>query len=137
MGTNNLNYENVAKTTAKVEQSGDQLAITLEPLSFVLLRSSDSFMHSRITGIQMTPKYEENDRVFLPIEVEFDNPEQFNMAHLDFYAVDAAGEERLIAFDTTAPYRAVLMPDQLEGVDKIKVVANNYSKQSVSKTFSF
>jgi hypothetical protein len=94
-------------------------------------------MHSRITGIQMTPKYEENDRVFLPIEVEFDNPEQFNMAHLDFYAVDAAGEERLIAFDTTAPYRAVLMPDQLEGVDKIKVVANNYSKQSVSKTFSF
>lgn len=134
MNRNTLNYD-VVSGEGTVTENGDQIRFDLPPLTYTLAVSKGTFSPSNILDIHLQARYEDNDRIFLPVDVHFENTAQFNIAKVDFYAIDENGKESLIAFDTTAPYRAVLMPAQLNGVKQIKIVASNNAEQTVSKRF--
>jgi glycosidase len=115
--------------------SGDQIELSLAPLSYTLLKSDNPISPSLVKGIAMKPSYEENNRAFLPFELEFANPQQFNMAEIKVYDVSVKGQKDLLSFDTTAPYRAVLLPEQLTDITKIEVVADSFNGPAISQTF--
>lgn len=136
MGIGKAEYEKIAGNENNTTHiSGDQIELVLSPLSYTLLKSRQAISSSAIRGITMTPRYEEYERVFLPFQIQFGNPEQFNIAQIKVYDVTLPGQKDLLSFDTTAPYRAVLMPEQLAEVKTIEVLVNNFSGQSVSEIF--
>jgi hypothetical protein len=135
-GVGSLEYEKLAghlSNTATL--SGDQLLLTLAPQSYLILKSNSPIVKSMVQDITMQPLYEEDDRVFIPFELEFNNPEQFNIAKISVYKVSQEGQKTLISFDTASPYRAVLRPSQLQGISKIEVQADNFKGQVKTKVF--
>ncbi|MFT6267414.1 MAG: glycosidase [Alphaproteobacteria bacterium] len=131
-----LEYEKLAghpNSTATL--SGDQLQLTLAPQSYLVLKSNKSIVKSIVQNISMQPMYEENERIFIPFELEFNNPEQFNIAQISVYQVSEDGQKTLISFDTTAPYRAVLVTSQLQDIGKIEVQADNFKGRVKTKVF--
>lgn len=138
MSVGSLEYEKLSgHTNSTVELSGDQLMLNLAPLSYILLKSNIPLAKSMVQDISMQPSYEENDRVFLPFDLTFNNPEQFNFAQIKVFSIDAKGQKTLLAFDTTAPYRAILLPTLLVNISKIEVQADNFKGQTKTKVFDF
>lgn len=132
----NLTYQKLAGgDDSSISKSGDQLQLDLAPLSYVLLQSTQPIAQSRIRDIVLRDSYSFDDRVFLPVNLEFSNPEQFNLARVEFYDVSDPDNRQLVAFDTTAPYRAVLIPEIAQGITKIEVQADNFAGQTMTKTF--
>lgn len=134
MSDEGMVYEQLAGVTASA--GNGQLSFDLPPYSYSLLRSTAPLVSSPITQITLAPLYEENDRLFVPIEVDFEKADQLNMAEMSFYKHLDNGEKELFAFDVTEPYRAVVPVDVLAGVAEITVEATNLSGQSLSKTFT-
>ena len=129
-------YEKIAGNENNTTNiSGDQIELGLSPLTYTVLKSREPISSSAIRGITMNPRYEEDGRIFLPFELEFGNPEQFNIAEIKVYDVTSQGQKELLSFDTTAPYRAILLPEQLVKVKTIEVIASNFSGRLVSQTF--
>jgi glycosidase len=118
-----------------VELSGDQLMLSLAPYSYTIVKSKDAITKSMVSGISMLPPYTENDRLFLSFELEFSNPEQFNFANIDVFGIAENGEKTKIAFDTTAPYRAVIMPELVSQFTQVEVVSDNFQGQSKRAVF--
>lgn len=138
MNVDGINYIKVAgndKNTHGV--SGDNINIVLAPLSYRVLKSDKPISSSLVDRITMKASYEENDRVFIPFDIEFAKPAQFNMATIEVYDVSVKGKKELLTFDTTPPYRAVLLPKDLFGVTKIKVVANSFTGPIKAQIFDF
>jgi glycosidase len=136
ISTGNVKYEKVAgNVNNTLTQSVDQLKLHLAPLSYTLLKSAQAIAHSMVTDIKMLPIYEENERVFVPFELSFDNSEQFNFAQIKVSSIDVDGQKTFLAFDTTKPYRVVLMPKQLVNISKIEVESDNFNGQT--KVFDF
>jgi len=136
MGVGFLEYEKLAgHINNKVELSGDQLMFDLAPLSYIALKSNIGLVKSMVQDIRMLPNYKENGRVFLPIELSFNNPEQFNFAKIKVSTIDDSGQKTLVAFDTTEPYRAILLPEQLINIKQIEVQADNFQGQTKTKVF--
>jgi glycosidase len=133
MSNDGLMYEHIAGVD--VSTGNGQLNFDLAPYTYSIVRSKTPRAPSTIKSISPAPSYEENDRLFLPIKVEFENTEQFNIAKLSFYKHLDHGRKELFAFDTTAPYRAVVSTDVLEGVKTITVEATNLNGQTLSKEF--
>ncbi len=132
----NLTYKKIAGSDdSSLSQSGDQLQLELAPLSYVLLQSTQPIAQSRIRDIMLRDSYRNDGRVFLPVNLGFSNPEQFNLARVEFYDVSEPNKRELIAFDTTAPYRAVLTPEIAKEITKIEIQADNFSGQTLSKSF--
>jgi hypothetical protein len=90
---------------------------------------------SRVLDIQLESAYEESERVYLSFDLTFSRPEQFNFAQLNVYAIDQDGQKTFLAFDTTAPYRAILLPEQFEKISQIEVKADNFKGQTKTKVF--
>ncbi|WP_371194685.1 alpha-amylase family glycosyl hydrolase [Glaciecola sp. SC05] len=132
-------YSVLSESASSMTQTQEQFMFELAPLSYILVRSQDPLPASNIQEINMLAKYEENERIFLPIELSFAPSQEFNIAHIKFYAIKNSGSgdvsETLIAYDTSFPYRAVLMPQQLENVQQIKVLATNSAGQVMTRTF--
>lgn len=136
MGVGTLEYEIIsADSNNSAVLSGDQMLMDLAPQSYILLKSTSPIVKSMVQDIRMLPVYEENERVFLPFELSFSNPEQFNFAQIIVYQLDKNGEKTRLAFDTSSPYRAVLLPSQLQGLTKIEVKADNFKGQIKTKVF--
>lgn len=133
IGAEQKTYNYVAGS-GKATQMGDTLQFDLPALSYSLVESLEPISYSTITNVEIQASYKENDRVFIPIELTFDNPQNFNLAKLTFYGVRANGQEILIASDTTFPYRAVLMPELLSEFIDVKVVASNYNERKIEQT---
>jgi hypothetical protein len=136
IGVGFLEYEKLAgDTNSKIELSGDQLMIDLPPLSYIVLKSNIPLSKSRVLDIQLESAYEESERVYLSFDLTFSRPEQFNFAQLNVYAIDQDGQKTFLAFDTTAPYRAILLPEQFEKISQIEVKADNFKGQTKTKVF--
>ncbi|MFW8590825.1 alpha-amylase family glycosyl hydrolase [Glaciecola sp. 2405UD65-10] len=117
----------------------NQLVITLPPLSYTMLESSNRVTPSEILDIKMSRSYTDNNRVMLPFELSFANNKQLNIARIDIYDESnlAANEEsKHLSFDTTFPYRAVLNQQQASSISKLKVVASNLNGQTLVKHFT-
>lgn len=122
----------------KAKAKTNQLAITLPPLSYAMLESSNSLAPSEVLDINMSKAYTDNNRVMLPFELSFANKKQLNIARIDVYddsTFAENGESKHISFDTTFPYRAVLNQQQADGISKVKVVASNLNGQTLVKHF--
>ncbi|WP_250884045.1 alpha-amylase family glycosyl hydrolase [Glaciecola sp. XM2] len=117
-----------------LKQSEDSMDIELPPLSFALLRSQAPLPTSKILAASIQAPYEENDRIFIPLDLTFEEGNGFNMASVEFYAMQG-DIESLVSFDTTYPYRAVLMKAQLEGVTSIKAEVTSQHGQVVTNNF--
>ncbi|MEQ3653782.1 MAG: alpha-amylase, partial [Glaciecola sp.] len=111
------------------------LTTTIEPLSFVLLKADQVHKGSEIFDVKMSEKYTDNERVFLPVNLSFGSQQALQVADVSFYAVDESGAETFLSNDDTSPYRAVLLPEQLEGVTQLKVIVKDSSENEMSKTF--
>lgn len=136
IGVGFLEYEKLAgDANSKIELSGDQLMIDLPPLSYIVLKSNIPLSKSRVLDIKLASSYEESERVFLSFDLTFSSPEQFNFAQVNIYAIDEDGQKSLLAFDTTAPYRAILLPDHFEKISQIEVKADNFQGQTKTKVF--
>lgn len=136
IGVGFLEYEKLAgNTNSKFELSGDQLMIDLAPLSYMVLKSNIPLSKSRVLDVNLQSSYEENERVFLSFDLTFTSPEQFNFAQIKVYAVDQDGQKTFLTFDTTAPYRAILQPEQVENLSQIEVLADNFQGQTKTKVF--
>lgn len=136
MGVGFLEYEKLAgHANNSVTLSGDQLKIDLAPLSYILLKSNIALAKSIVQDIHMQSSYEEGKRVFLTFELFFNNPEQFNFAQIKVFTISEDGQKTWVAFDTTAPYRAILLPSQLINISKIEVQADNFKGQTKTKVF--
>jgi glycosidase len=136
MSVGSLEYEKLSgHTNSKVALSGDQLMLDLAPLSYILLKSNIPLAKSMVQDISMQARYEENQRIFLPFEISFNNPEQFNFAQIKVFTIDDDGQKTLLAFDTTPPYRAILLPKQLANITKLEVQADNFQGQTKTKVF--
>lgn len=136
MSMGSAEYEKIAGNESNtINTSGDQIELGLSPLSYTVLKSLQPISSSTIRRIKMKPRYEENKRAFLAFELEFDNPEQFNIAEIKVYDVTLEGQKDLLSFDTTAPYRTVLLAEQLADVKTIEVIADNFSGRLVSQIF--
>jgi hypothetical protein len=107
----------------------------LPPLSYIVLKSNIPLSKSRVLDIQLESAYEESERVYLSFDLTFSRPEQFNFAQLNVYAIDQDGQKTFLAFDTTAPYRAILLPEQFEKISQIEVKADNFKGQTKTKVF--
>ncbi|MDT0596225.1 alpha-amylase family glycosyl hydrolase [Glaciecola petra] len=118
----------------KVKKIDDTLQFDMPGLSYSLFESIEPISYSTISKVEIQASYEENDRVFIPVDITFDKPERFNLAKLTFFGVRANGEETQIATDTTFPYRAALMPELLSEFIDVRVVATNYREQSKEHT---
>ncbi len=133
----NLTYKLLAGDDKNnIAQSGDQLQVMLHPLSYVLVKSNEPVTQSRVRGITMRNSYVDNDRFLIPINLEFSNPEQFNLAQVRFYDTSVPGEKKLIAFDTTAPYRAILLPEIAQKITSLEVEADNFAGQTITRSFT-
>ena len=129
-----MEYESVKG--ASVNMSNGTVNLELPAYSYAIVRSKTPLASSTLVDIKQEKSYSENDRVFLPFDVSFEGPAKLNLAEVSFYKHLADGTKERFAFDTTAPYRAVVTPDVLEGVSDITVTAQNFAGQSISKTFS-
>ena len=121
-------------TASDVKVNDGTLTTELAPLSIKLLKANEKAKMAELATVQLNATYAENDRIFIPAAVTFSGSNQLNLARVAFYAVDESGEESLIAEDTTSPYRAVVMPERLENVKSIKVVASNMMGKSIEST---
>jgi glycosidase len=128
-----LTYEQVAGD--KVSVASHQLHFNLPPYSYSIVRSKTPRISSKITEVSLAKIHDENDRRIIPINVEFENPDQLNIAKISFYKHLGNGEKQLFAYDTTLPYRAVVPFDVLADIEEITVEATNFSGQRLSKTF--
>ena len=128
-----LSYEHVAG--ASVNAGSGQLHFNLPPYSYSIVRSTMPRVSSAIKDVSLAPLYEKNDRLFVPVKVNFENDERLNMAKMTFYKHIDNGEKALFAFDATKPYRAVVPADVLDNVNEITVEVTNLSGQSLVKTF--
>lgn len=138
IGIGSLNYEKLSGAPSNtLAISGDQMLLSLAPQSYLLLKANQALNKSIIDDIRMQPSYEENERVFIPFELSFDNPEQFNFAQISVFAVAENGQKTLVSFDTTAPYRAILTASQKQGLRQIEVQADNFNGQIKTKLFDF
>jgi hypothetical protein len=131
--SNGVAYEQVAGQAAT--SGPGQLVFDLPPYSYSIVRSTAAVENSMINRVALGNSYEENDRLFLPVEISFEKPEQLNLAKLSFYKHVDNGHKEMFAFDITEPYRAVVTPDVLKGVKKITIEATNLNGQTLSKTF--
>lgn len=129
-----LSYSSVVGNTAKVHQG--QLSTTLEPLSFVLLKADQKHKGSEIFDVTMPGVYNDNDRVFLPVNLSFGERKALPFAEVDFYLVNSAGMETFISMDDTQPYRAIVMPEIAEFAKELKVVVRDGEGNEMSKRFS-
>ena len=118
-------------TSSEIEVIEGKLTTELAPLSIKLLKASEKAKMAEIASVQLKETYVENDRIFIPAEILFKGDTKLNLARVAFFAVDENGEESLISEDTTFPYRAVVMPERLENVKTIKVIASNMMGKSV------
>lgn len=139
IASNGVPYSKLSDSASTMTQANGQLMFDLAPLSYILLRSQQALSSSNIKTISMLDKYEDNERIFLPVELSFENSRELHLARVEFYAIEklANGEvaQTLIAYDTTFPYRAVLMKHQLKDAQQIKVIATNGAGQQVSRSF--
>nr|WP_241664483.1 alpha-amylase family glycosyl hydrolase [Ningiella ruwaisensis] len=119
------------KQPAEIKVNEGFLSTKLAPLSLVVLDAKSAVGHAALTEISIGDMYEENDRVFIPAEVSFENNLATNLINVEFYAVDSMGNEVLLASDNTHPYRAVVMPSVLDATATIKVRASNYADQTI------
>jgi glycosidase len=115
--------------------SGDQLMLDLAPQSYIILKSQTPVVKSMLQEIKMLPMYTKNERVYIPFELLFNNPEQLNLAQIKVYQLDENGQKTLLSFDTTQPYRAILLPSQMQGLTKIEVHGDNFKGQAKIKVF--
>lgn len=136
MMTSEVQYEKVvAHADSTITQSSGAISIEIAPLSYTLLRSTQALAHSMVTEISIQKVYEENDRVFIPFELSFEKPGQFNFAQITVSTIGLDGQTTPVAFDTTPPYRAILTPEQVLNIHKIKVQSDNFNGQKVTKVF--
>ncbi len=127
-------YETVytlGDVTAPIVEDG-KLVTTMAGLSVLLVKAKQSLAKSDIASITLEPIYEENDRSFIPASVSFNSKNTSNLIEVSFYAVDAQGNKTFLASDNTSPYRAVVMPEQLQGYAEVLAEASNYDDQQVS-----
>jgi glycosidase len=138
MATSDVQYEKVvADDDSAFTQTADGLNLELAPLSYMLLRSKHALAHSMVTEISIQNIYEENERVFIPFELSFEQAAQFNVAQITVSTIGVDGQKTQVAFDTTPPYRAILMPEQLLNITHIEVQSDNFNGQNITKTFDF
>ena len=131
-----LQYDVLAGNMSNsVNQKDEKIEMMLAPQSYILLRSTTPIVKSMVDDISMGKPYEENERVFLPFDLSFTNESQLNLAQITVYQLGQDGQKTRIAFDTTRPYTAVLLPSQLQSIQKIEVEADNFSGQTTSKVF--
>lgn len=136
MGVGMLEYKELAKDeNSKVELSGDQLMLDIAPLSYILLQSNIPVAKSFIDDINLLTHYQEHGRIYLSFGLTFNNPEQFNFAQIKLYSIDEEGQKNLLSYDTTSPYRAILLPEQFAQLSKIEVVADNFQGRRKTKMF--
>jgi glycosidase len=113
-----------------------QVMTSMEGLSSLVLKAKQSAPVSEIATLNIQDIYSENDRQFIPVNVSFSSQHTNKLIEVRFYAADAQGNTQFLAADNTSPYRAVVLPEQLEGVVKIMVEANNYNGQTVKAELS-
>ncbi|WP_229333565.1 alpha-amylase family glycosyl hydrolase [Glaciecola sp. MH2013] len=129
-----LSYESIVGGKAAIQNG--ELKTKLEGLSFTLLRAEQTHKGSEVFDIEMGGKYAENERVFLPVTLRFGKQQALSLADVSFFAVDKEGNETFLASDNTQPYRAVVMPELIEGMQQLKVVAKDSSGNDMSKSFA-
>lgn len=132
MDANNNVYEHLAGNN-NVSSEGNMLRFNLPPLSYSIVESAEPMQFSSIVNIEIQTTYAENERVFIPVDITFENTERLNLAKLSFYGKRSNGEQTLIATDTSFPYRAVVIPEYLNEFVAIKVVASNYNDQIIEQ----
>jgi hypothetical protein len=129
-----LSYASIFGNKAKVKRG--ELSTTLEPLSFVLLRSEQKHKGSEIFDITMPGTYSDNDRLVLPVNLSFGKQKALPFAEVDFYLVNTDGNETFISMDNTQPYRAIVLPTALEGMSELKVIVRDGVGNEMSKRFA-
>jgi glycosidase len=110
------------------------LSVQMAGLSALVLKAHEAVPTSTISGVSIAPIYTENSRSFVPVNVSLHDAHSTDLIEVSFYFVDEEGQETFIASDNTKPYRAIVMPEMLEGVASIKVSASNYSDEIVSQS---
>lgn len=116
----------------KVEQS--LLSVPMSSLSMLVLKAKDPVPTASIANVNIEAIYAENERHFIPVNVTLETSHASSLLKVSFYFIDANGLETFIAQDNTYPYRAIVMPEQMQGVSSIRVDVSNYAGQTMSKT---
>ncbi|WP_395338056.1 alpha-amylase family glycosyl hydrolase [Ningiella sp. W23] len=131
-------FEHVYTLGGKVEHQIEQGVLSLEmpKLSAIVLAAKTPVPTASIAQVNIADIFEENDRSFIPVEVAFKTPHATNLAKVSYFFVNADGSERFIAADDTAPYRAIVMPEQLEGIKEIRVEVSNFANETLSKSMT-
>lgn len=127
-------YRSVDGTMPEVSER--LLSVSLAPLSSIVLRASNPVPVAAIDTFEIRPMVSENERLLIPVNVMFSTANASNLAQVSFYFIDSQGNERFIASDNTLPYRAIVMPEQLNGVNALRVEVSNYHGDSMSKTLT-
>lgn len=129
-----LIYQYATNNDVKIENG--ELTTELAPLSIKLLKATEKAKIAELNSVELSATYTENNRVFIPANVSFNQDNALNLARVAFYAVNENGQESLISQDTTLPYRAIVMPERLENVKAIKVIASNMMGKSVESSMA-
>jgi glycosidase len=112
------------------------LQFQLPPYSYSLVRSNEPIDASRISTLRAEKEYNENGRLFLPVNVQFEQNKPFNITELKFFKHLDNGKTQLFAYDTTPPYRAVVAPEVLQNVKKITISASNFQGQTIDYSYT-
>lgn len=121
---------------APMRGSERHLHFELPPYSYSVVRSNEPINASSILSIKPEKEYQENQRLFLPVAIEFEQAAKFNVAEVKFFKHLENGEKQLFAYDTTPPYRAVVAPEVLQNVKKITISARNLQGQRLDYSYA-